>query len=226
LAWVPLAVTYGLHWPGQQAFTAALVFLPFLALVREDRQWAAAGWVGLAFAAHSVLAIGLAAADPEGVRELMPGAAAYWQKQEAWIRTGRDPEYELANWLPAHVQLFGAMALFSYTSLGFIPLLQGVHEVDLMNYYVGRLAAVSSSGTAAVLVGWHLWSVLRGVAFTFLVFEVASWSLARLCGRSVTTGRRRVGRWAVGLGFLVADGLVKYLALGAVRDQLFRNLQP
>jgi hypothetical protein len=211
--------------PGQQAVSALLLFLPFIALVRNDQPVKATALIALAFGIHSLLAISLAAGDTAALDDVMPGGEQYWQQQETWIRTGQDPEYETKNWLPAHLQLLGGAGVLSFTSLGLLPLLEGMKEVDLMNFYVGRLAAVSHSPAAAVLIGWHPWSVLRGFAYAILVFEIASLSLQQLCGRTLSTARRRAWRWWLGLGLFACDCVVKYFTLDPVRVQLFRNLQ-
>jgi hypothetical protein len=130
-----------------------------------------------------------------------------------WISSGHDPEYDPSNWLFAHAQLLWGIGVFAFVSLGFIPFLQGFYEVDLMNFYVGRLLVGSQSQTAAVLEGWHAWSMLRGVAYTFLVYEIVSLSLERLRGRRLSTAKRRRWRWAGGLLFFALDCMVKYAAM-------------
>ncbi len=222
---LPLAVGWALGVPGQQHLTAILLFPLFLALVCQDRQRAAIGTIAIAYGAHCFLAVSLAAMDPGGASVVMPGGQEYWEKNLEWIRTGIDPEYQLVNWVPHHALLFVGISLFSFTSLGLVPLFEGVHEVDLMNFYVGRLVMQSRSPELAVLAGWHLWSVLRGVAYAFLVYEVASWSLSRLAGRPLSTPKRHAWRLGVGIAFLLADGGVKYLALDAVRRVLWANLK-
>lgn len=152
----------------------------------------------------------------------MPGADEYWQKQRVWIQTGRDPEYELSAWAPAHLQLLSGAILYSYLSLGGVTFYEGFREVDLMNFYNARLAGVSQSHLRALIFGWHIWSVLRGLGFVIITFEVISLSLRRLTG---VGGGVRWRRWIGGLAFIIADGVVKFFFLGPVRDELFRNLK-
>lgn len=223
---LPLLVFYACGFPGHRAATAVLVFPVFVCLVRQDRQRAGFLTVLVCFAAHSLTAILLTTLDPAGTAPLLSGGQEYWEKNYRWIRTGVDPEYELANWLPAHLQQLGAMAAYAYTSLGLVPLAQGLYEIDLMNFYVGRLIPCSRSAPVALLVGWHFWAILRGVAYTRIVFEVASFSLSHLTGIELSTRRRRATRWSVGLGLLLLDGVAKYLALAPVRDILANNLVP
>lgn len=164
-------------------------------------------------------------ADSDSLCSRAVVAVAYWQKQITWIRTGRDPEYALSAWVPAHVQLLAGVVIFSFTSWGVIPFAQGFYEVDLMNYYNAKLAATSLNEPLAIATGWHIWSALRGVGYLFITFEVISLSLELVSGRKIsTTGRRRM-RWALGLGFLLADGLIKANILEATRLQLLSNLK-
>jgi hypothetical protein len=114
--------------------------------------------------------------------------------------------------------------VFSVSSLGLIPFWEGMKEVDMMNYYVGSLCMASHSHLSALCFGWHLWSMLRGVAFTLLIYEGVSRSLEWLCGCALSTPRRHARRLAFGLGFFSLDCLVKFCTLPAVRTQLFHNL--
>jgi hypothetical protein len=123
------------------------------------------------------------------------------------------------------LQLCAAVVLLGYTSLGFVPLWQGMYEVDLMNFYVGRLLAGSENPAIALLLGWHPWSLCRGIGYLWIVFEVASISLERMAGVPLSTRRRRATRWALGLGFLVLDGAIKLALLDVVREALAENLR-
>ncbi len=222
---LPVGLAYSGFFKWQQAFTGVLLFVPFVAAVRNDQLGRALALVGFVFGIHSLLAIMLVMHDPAAAGQFMPGAQAYWEKQEVWLRTGYDPEYEMVNWLPAHLQLLVGVAVLSFTSVGLVPLIEGVKEVDLMNFYVGRLAAGSHHPVTAVMLGWHVWSVLRGVAFAILIFEIASLSLERLSARSLSTRHRRICRWSFGLGVLACDCIVKSYSLKIVRDLLFQHLQ-
>lgn len=223
---VPLGLCYCLGIPAHQQVTALLLFPLFVALVRADRQWKAVATIALVFGLHSVLAISLSAIDPTGSARVNRHGAEYWEANLRWIRSGEDPEYEIMNWLPAHFRLLAGMAVFSFCSLGFVSLLQGLYEVDLMNYYVGRLLVESHSQTIALMAGWHIWSILRGIAYTFLVYEFVSLSLQRISGVTLSTPRRRYWRLGVGLFFFLCDCVIKYFAVEPVREHLFRNLVP
>jgi len=221
---LPLLLCYACGWGGHRMVSAVLLFPAYVSLVRQDRQRAGFATVLVCFALHSATAITLTLLDPAGAADVLTGGAAYWEKNFHWIRTGLDPEYQLVNWLPAHARQLLGMAVYGFTSLGLIPLDQGLYEIDLMSFYVGRLLRVSRHAWVAVLAGWHFWAILRGVAYTRIVFEVSSLSLSRLTGVPLSSPPRRRRRWLVGLTLLVLDGLGKYLALEPVRALLSANL--
>lgn len=217
-----LPASVGAAW--HQLVSGTLLFLLLLPSLREDRLARGVATIGLTFLAHCALGIALSASDPVRAAACMPDGAEYWAKQQTWITTGEDPEYQVMTWLPAHLQLFGAMVGFSYLSLGLSCFWQGFYEVDLMNYYVGQLLTQSASAPTAVGFGWHMWSLTRGVCYSVLVFEVASWSLARLSGRELSTPRRRAARWGVAVGFFLLDCAIKLAMLESVRARLADNL--
>jgi hypothetical protein len=70
------------------------------------------------------------------------------------------------------------------------------------------------------MLGWHPWSVCRGIGYLVLTYEIASLSLSRLSGTPLASLQARQWRWGLGLGFLVLDGIIKYTLLEAVRRVL------
>jgi hypothetical protein len=222
---LPLALSRAFGMPGHEGVSAAALLLLCLACVRRDEPRKGIALLLLAFLAHSVAAIAIAEADPEGAARIMPGAAAYWERQRSWIRTGWDLEYEPGVWIPAHVGQLGGAVLYSYLSLGWITFFEGFREVDWMNFYSARLVDCSRSPGTALLLGWHVWSILRGLGFAVLSFEVLSLSLGRLTGRELSCRRDRVWRWSAGLALFVADALLKLLLVDAVRQGLHDNLR-
>lgn len=214
---------FGLHL--HRWVTGALLMPPLVAAAAGDRPGRGLGLLLAAFAAHNALVIALAAHDPAGLAPLCSGGADYWQRSRDWIVTGVSEEYDLRWWVPAHFQLVGVMIVFTYLSLGLAPLWQGVYEVDLMNYYVGQLVAHCDAPGPGLVLGWHPWSVCRGIGFLFLTYEVVSLSLARLSGERLSTPRGRCWRWGLGLSFLLADGLIKYSCMEPVRQVLASHLR-
>jgi len=209
-----------------QLVTALLLAPLFWACICEDRLGRAIVLTGLVLGAHSAMAIALSANDPAGSAAILPGAGDYWEQTRHWVQTGDDPEYEWSTWLPRHLILFPAAVGCGLITLGLVAFARGVEQVDLMNFYVGRMAAQSDSPAIAILCGWHPWSILRGLAYTVLVFETASWAISRITGRPLSTPRRRTARWALAVGLAVADCLAKLYLAPVIRDQLFANLHP
>jgi hypothetical protein len=210
---------------GHQLVSAVALALVSLSCARHDAWIKGVAAIAVAFLAHCAVVVALANAAPKSAAPLLPDAEDYWHKQITWIETGEDPEYELSAWVPAHVQLLGGTVLFSFTSFGAIAFYEGFYEVDLMNYYSARLITHSSNQPLALLTGWHVWSLLRGIGYLFITFEVISLALQFFSGRAVSTRRARALRWTLGLSFILADGIVKALCLEPVREQLFRNLK-
>jgi hypothetical protein len=221
---VPLLVDWGTGWPSSRLVGALLLTPLLLAAIARDSLGRGLGLLVAAYLGHSAVAIALVAHDAGRMASVLPGGEGYWQQSQEWIVTGASPEYDLGWWLPAHCQILGVVSVFTYLSLGFVTLWQGFHEVDLMNFYVGQLLVHSRHPGLALAVGWHPWSLCRGVGFLFLTFEVASFSLARLTGVPLSTPAVRRRRWVVGLSFLLLDGVLKFLLLDTVRGVLAANL--
>lgn len=221
---VPLGLGLLVGSSAHQIVSGMLGFLLLLPALRRDDTLRAVGVVALLFAGHSMLAITVSRYWPTTAAAAFPDGAEYFDKNLYWIRTGIDPEYVIANWVPAHFQLLGAMLLFTALSLGLAPLWQGFHEVDLMNHYVGRLLATSDGSPISLLLGWHPWSVCRGICYTMLVVEMGSLSLEGMLGRRLSTGRRRRIRWSIAAVFFFLDCLLKYAALDFVRLHLAAHL--
>lgn len=176
--------------------------------------------VGLGMFAHCALAIALVATDPAGAAPLLEDGVAYWEKTLRWVQTGESPEYQLWWWVPAHLQLVAVTVVLSYVSLGITTLYEGMYEVGLMNCYVGHLLAEAHDPVTALFVGWHPWSVARGLGFLVLTYELVDLSLSRLLGVPLSTRRARLVRWGVALSFVALDGLLKLFLLEIVRTSI------
>lgn len=233
--WLPAAVAVGVFpllvgywlalWP-MQVVTGLLLAGLLLPCVLTDTFGRAAAVVAVTIGSHSVAAIAVSALDPPGAARALRGSADYWEQTWRWVRTGEDVEYRSGVWLPTHLMLLIAVPLTGYTSFGALPLARGVQELDLMNFYVGQLLRVSESSTMAVLLGWHPWSFVRGLAYTFLIFEATSWSLERMTGRRLTTARRRRVRLACGVALAALDAVAKVLLAPVIQQALNANLSP
>src|SRR5262249_20881507 len=105
-------------------------------------------------------------------------------------------------------------------TLGLVPLFHAFNQLDLMNCYVGRLVAQSGRQWITLGLGWHPWSLLRGIGFAVLIFEIVSLSMARLAGARLSTRPRRILRYMAAFFFLTADATLKCFCLDSVRTEL------
>lgn len=232
--WLPLALAAGLlpllaAWAlgssAHQVVSGLCLTVLVWGALHSGRAAVGIGTILLAFASHSALAISIAASTtPDQLGALFPDGPAYWAKQEAWIRTGHDPEYELASWLPIHFQLLGACFVLAPLSLGLAIFARGFYEVDLMNVYVGTLLRESGGAWGALLVGWHPWSICRGLCYVLLTYELVGRVGEWLTGRSPPPGRARTWRVALAFGFFAADCVIKSSCTEAVRGVLHASL--
>lgn len=140
--------------------------------------------IALTVASHSGIAIWLSATDAGRTGGILQGSEAYWEHTRHWIVTGTDPEYDWRRFIPAHLLLVGLVLVGGYFTLSALPLMVGIRELDLMNFYVGRLIAEGNDPLAAVVWGWHPWSFIRGLSYSLLLVCATSRSLARITGRS------------------------------------------
>ena len=228
---VPLLLGWQLGTSVHQFVSALLLFFMLLAAARMGNASRGIGAMALGFASHCALGILLSFSDSVGAAECMPDGRGYWLAQVAWITSGTDPEYDWANWLPAHLHLGVGIAVLCVGSLGLFALVEGFYEVDLMNYYVGQLLANSSEPIGSLLLGWHPWSVMRGFCYVLLVYEIAAWALGRFSQRRLPQAPSGFGglsarslRLVGAACFFLADCTVKYFALDFVRSGLAERL--
>ena len=221
---VPVLANYFVRLPIQLFASAFLLFPMFVATVRAAKPARAFAVLAATFFAHSVAVIVLAARDPGRAAAFLPGAESFWTESLHWIETGTNPEYEVRHWLPQHLLLAVAVICLGYCSLGLTVLLRGFYEVDLMNYYVGRLIGESGDAATALIYGWHVWSLVRGAGCALVMYEIAAVSLAALTGEDRGAGRGRRLRLAAGVALLVLDGVLKFLLMDGVQARLQANL--
>lgn len=206
-------------------WVSTLLFFPlFVSLVYSGRFGAAMWSVLCCYGAHSALALYLSYHYPTEAAAVLTGGLEYWNKNIYWIQTGIDPEYNPANWMPAQLLHLVSISFFSYTSLGLIPFFHGFYEVDVMNFYVGRLMAQSESKAVALLFGWHCWSVCRGIAYAIIIFFVATLSVERFFNLQLISYLQKKRILIFGLLFCLMDFILKFFMLDLVRNTLFANL--
>lgn len=221
---LPLLLAWPLGSSVHQGISGLLLTLLVWGCVVQGRFGAALGTIGLAFGAHSLLAIGIAASAPVEAAALFPDGAGYWLKQEAWIRSGYDPEYELASWLPLHLQLLVACLVLAPLTLGLAIFARGFYEVDLMNFYVGSMLREAGVAPGVLAVGWHPWSLCRGLCYVLLTLELVALACERLTGRRPPAPRARAARLCLALGFFLADCVIKFSCTEEVRSVLHAAL--
>lgn len=220
---VPPLLAWQFGFDRHGAVSAIPLAVLFLAAVRRDDLFRALILVGGSFLAHSAFVIALSANNPEAAA-ILPGSAEYWSGISQWVRTGDDREYRWQEWLPAHAGQAIFIPILAYTTFGALPFAFGFEQIDLMNYYVGRLAAESRSPWIAIGLGWHPWSILRGLGFTILTFEIVSLSWCRWSRNDVRPRGRWWKLWLIGLGSIAADALLKLLISPRIQRALHDNL--
>lgn len=209
----------------QHQIASALLMLPFFwSLVLQKRFVAGVMFFAAVYIFHGIVSIWLTVQNPSEMSQFFPGGEAYWQQTLTWIKTGVDPEYEPRNWLPEHCLLLVGVAIFSVATLGLVPFHQGFFETDLMNFYVGNLLAISENDTTALLAGWHAWSVMRGICYSIIVFEMVSWTVEKLTETELSSPSDRRKRLLLGLFFFLADVALKFFITENVRQVLSQNL--
>jgi len=140
-------------------------------------------------------------------------AVAYRTEMTSWITTGVGRESTPSLFVPQHLWHAGAFCLLSLVTGGALSLVMGSMLMNYMGFYVGDLI-LRCSGTpnlsAAVLLAWNPWSMVRVVSFVILGVALAEPLLSRLPGRWPDPA----GRWrwvALGLGGLLLDMILKTL---------------
>ena len=191
---LPVGASVLLKTPVDRPLTALTLTPLLIAAARRDSVFLGLGVMAVVFVSHCAAMIWVTAKTPQVLGSIFPDGAEYWVESRHWIVTGQNPEYELKTWVPAHFLLAVSGALLTYASLGFVLIWEGLFQVDLMNVYVGNLVTQSESVPLALALGWHPWSVCRGVGFLLIGYEVCSFSLDRLIGIPLSTRRRRSAR--------------------------------
>ncbi len=221
---LPLMMFQKLGFKHHQMVSTVLMLPFFWVLVLKNRFRAGIFFVAAVYVFHGIAAIYLTQKNPMAMAAFFPGGENYWKAQIEWITTGFDPEYDPKNWMPMHFILLVGISFFSVVTLGLIPFYQGFFETDLMNFYVGNLLQVSENQAVALTVGWHTWSVMRGICYSIIVFEMTSWTIEKLTKKKLCETKERRQRWVFGLLFFSLDFGLKFFTMENVRDILFKNL--
>lgn len=189
---VPIGAGWAMHSHLHQPLVGLLLAPIVIGCIARGRTRLALISISLTVISHSASAIWLSATDPDRAGVILQGSEAYWEQTRHWIVTGTDPEYDWRRFIPAHLLLVALVIIGGYFTFSALPLMVGIRELDLMNFYVGRLIAEGNDPLAAVAWGWHPWSFIRGLSYSFLLVSATSRSLARITGRSEEHPRQTV----------------------------------
>lgn len=222
----PITVGYAIGSTFHQILMGLLLMPLFWLCVFHDRLTTAIFFVVVTVASHSAVVIMLSACDPTGASKALSGSQPYWEETLQWLTTGDSYRYQTANWLPEHLRLYCTVCVSSFLTLGVFPFLIGIEQVDLMNFYVGRLAAQSDGIFNPLAFGWHPWSLQRGLSYIILVFVTTSWALQRVTKQEITRPTRHVMRLAISMVLAFADVLTKMWLAPVIRHILYVGLLP
>lgn len=224
LGMIPCALCVMFGWTWHRPFTAIVLTLMVVPLASSNRWLSGLSAIVLVFASHSAVAITAAFLDPAAAGIAFPGGADYWDRQRYWIESGTDEEYRVRDWAPEHALLLAGTTVVSFTSFGGLTFHHGLHEVDLMIYYNGQLIASSKNGFLALALGWHLWSILRGVGYTLLSFQLVALAVQFFAMKPVCRPAEHLRHIAYGVFFLLLDAAVKSVMTSWVQQKLLDNL--
>jgi hypothetical protein len=207
-----------------QLLTAIAVTVLVWPCVFFDRFARAIALTAAAYLCHSATVIAVSYHSPPACAAIVPGAADYWQNTEQWIRTGESPEYRWRDWLPGHSLLIATTPFAALLTLGLVPYMAGLEQVDLMNYYVGQLMRQSDRPDLMLLYGWHPWSIARGSGFVVLCYVASSWAMQWLLQKPLSTWQRQRLRLLLGLCLVMMDVAIKVTLSPWIRERLLENL--
>jgi hypothetical protein len=179
--------------------------------VRSGKLGATFAWVVLWAAVLSVGTIVIMHPRVPEIGERILRGPAYAEEMLVWVRTGEGPEGDPRLYLPVHAGHFGAFALASALTGGFLGLGFGAVLLNYMNYYVAVLATEAANPTVAFAFGWPIWAILRVLGYIAVGVALGNLFFARILRRGVWDGPA-FRRWmAIGVGLVVTDAVLKWL---------------
>lgn len=174
-------------------------------------------WVALLSASLIFLTLRL----PESAAALIPHGVQYWEEMRPYVATGVGKESTPSMFIPEHLTHLLAFGLGSVISAGLGGLILGAFLTGYMSFYVGRLAASSTSPLLAALLGWHPWSLLRVIAFVILGVSLARVMLAR---PGLRPWWRQERFWLLAAGLLWCADLGLKAALAGTWSAVLRDV--
>lgn len=166
--------------------------------------------------------------DPGGVPQVAPvlNGTEYVAEMHHWIRTGEGAEGDPAQFVPLHLKHMAIVGGSSLVTAGSVAFLFGAVQMAYMNAYVYSLAGWAESPLQALsllLLGWHLWSVLRVISFITMAtaWGYPLFAVSHHPRRSIPWPLIRVMTlWAIGLE--LGDLVLKAALAEPVRQMLLR----
>jgi hypothetical protein len=159
-----------------------------------------------------------------------PGASIlngerYRDEMLHWIRTGEGSESSVRLFLPQHILHLAVFLALSLVSASLVSITMGAVLMNYMSYYVASLARAGAETWAVVLLGWHVWAIVRVAAFCALGTVLAEPLLSRILRYPYEGLRaaRRVIAWAA--AGILADWLLK-AALAPLWERWLRSALP
>jgi len=144
----------------------ALFLYPVLILnAREKRGWRNAFLIALWGFLLNAVVIALVQIDPELMAVRIINGDNYTEEMFHWIQTGEGAEGNIRLFLPLHLKFYGLLLALSALTGGFGGLVLAAALINFMAFYVGRLVLDAVRPLAILLIGWPIWSIIRGVGF-------------------------------------------------------------
>jgi hypothetical protein len=146
---------------------------------------------------------------PSDPGPLILNGPQYRDEMFHWIRTGEGSEGSIRLFLPQHLLHVGVFALLSLASASVVSIAMGAVLMNYMAYYVAALARAGAPLWTVTLLGWQPWAIVRIAGFCMLGALLAEPLLSRLFRYPYPglASRRRL--FAVALGGIVGDWILK-----------------
>lgn len=201
---------------------AAVPYPIFLWKLRRGEYGSCFAWMLVWGVIQSGVVIVATIGVPEAATLAIWKGSTYSAEMFHWIQTGEGAEGSLSLFLPIHLRdylLFCGLSLMTVSSAA---LVLGTLQLNYMNFYVAELIQHSVHPVLAMAVAWPLWSILRVIGFILTGIALGAVALAGWCRwRGEIQGRIPWRYWGIGVGFVVADVVVK-AGLAPVWRQLLR----
>jgi hypothetical protein len=134
----------------------------------------------------------------------------YRDEMIAWVKTGVGPESTPSVFVPRHLAYAAVFAATAIATGGALAMPMGAVLMNQMGEYVGAMAAQSASPAVSVLLGWHVWAVVRIAGFVMIGVVLSGVVLSRVM--SFPFSLRSERRWLViGARLLVVDLALKWM---------------